>query len=378
MTSKPAGVACGLSSLEPVALCGPRLSLQREKVAPPQKFRHTSRSTPPSHDRIPSPSPIEIMQFWQRAFGVVMRYDLLVLGDTPAAWRAAEDVALLGGSVAVLRPEQKAGDAAFGITAVLAAYDDAAPSTSSPRMIRPCDLWNEAVRQHERSIQQMVQTLDVTTWRGRVWLMNCHSACVFDGAVERTIAGNPVLIAVGTTARRPRGMTFDRCVFLLPEDVPHVTAAPRSLIVLGGNRTARAFARLFASAGSNVRIVDSGRSEMSSPPIARVAGDVVELCRETSGVRMRLADNRTFVADAILFAADRAGATACMNLAAAGLEADEDGRLWCDDNGQTWVPTVHAAGEVVGYPRHLRDDANAARRILAGQRRGYVAPLRVI
>lgn len=317
------------------------------------------------------------MQSWQRAFGAVMRFDLLILGDTPDAWRAAEDVALLGGSVAVLRPEPEVGDAAFGIPAVLAAYDDAAPSRTSPRLVRPCDLWNEAVRRHERSIQHMSQSLDVLSWRGRVRLTSCHSASVFDGAVERTFAGDLVLIAVGTTARRPRGLPFDRRVFLLPEDVPHVTAAPRSLIVLGGNRTACAFAQLFANAGSNVRIVDSGMSEMNSPPITRVAGDVVELCRETSGVRMRLTNDRAFVADAVLFAADRAGATASLNLAAAGLESDEDGRLWCDDNGRTWVPTVRAAGEVVGYPRRLRDDVNAARRVMADHRRRRAEPFGV-
>ena len=53
----------------------------------------------------------------------------------------------------------------------------------------------------------------------------------------------------------------------------------------------------------------------------------------------------------LLFAAGRIGATAQLNLAAAGLAADERGRIAVEPTTmQTQVPHIYAAGDVIGFP----------------------------
>jgi NAD(P) transhydrogenase len=54
--------------------------------------------------------------------------------------------------------------------------------------------------------------------------------------------------------------------------------------------------------------------------------------------------------DALLFAVGRQGAIDDLNLAAAGLEADSRGRIPVDENFQTKVEHIYAAGDVVGFP----------------------------
>jgi NAD(P) transhydrogenase len=51
-----------------------------------------------------------------------------------------------------------------------------------------------------------------------------------------------------------------------------------------------------------------------------------------------------------MYAIGRVGATKVLNLEAAGLRADERGRLSVNEHFQTAVPHIYAAGDVIGFP----------------------------
>jgi len=68
------------------------------------------------------------------------------------------------------------------------------------------------------------------------------------------------------------------------------------------------------------------------------------------GVTAYLKSRKTLRADVLLYAVGRQGNTAALKLEAAGLEADDRGRLHVDDCFRTPVPHIHAAGDVVGFP----------------------------
>lgn len=292
--------------------------------------------------------------------GAAMRFDLVILGDTPDAWAAAETAARLGRRVAVLRPDANDRGMAIGIAAMLRFFHD----EGGARGVEPASprgLFREALRRHEREVSRARREFGIRSWRGAVRLTGQDSAeAVVDG-IRMAFHADRILIATGTTARRRLGLALDRRTLLVPEDASHMQAAPRRLLVLGDNRTARASARLFAAAGSAVTLIDTpvGLAEAGSLSFRTVAGDVLDLRRRGDSVIVHLADGHDLTADAVLFGVNRLGATGTLGLAAAGLEADEDGRLWCDDSGRTWAPTVAAAGEVVGFPRWLRDAAAA-------------------
>jgi NAD(P) transhydrogenase len=54
--------------------------------------------------------------------------------------------------------------------------------------------------------------------------------------------------------------------------------------------------------------------------------------------------------DALLYAVGRQGAVEDLNLAAAGLEADNRGRIPVDENYRTKVEHIYAVGDVIGFP----------------------------
>jgi NAD(P) transhydrogenase len=65
---------------------------------------------------------------------------------------------------------------------------------------------------------------------------------------------------------------------------------------------------------------------------------------------IQLVSGKRIVTDMALFSVGRQGATDSLHLAAAGLEADERGRLAVDACFRTAVPHIFAAGDIVGYP----------------------------
>jgi pyruvate/2-oxoglutarate dehydrogenase complex dihydrolipoamide dehydrogenase (E3) component len=63
-----------------------------------------------------------------------------------------------------------------------------------------------------------------------------------------------------------------------------------------------------------------------------------------------LESGRHVVAETVWLATGRRGRTADLRLGMAGLTTDDCGRLWCDPEHRTWVPSIHAVGDVVGFP----------------------------
>src|SRR4026208_2541956 len=63
-----------------------------------------------------------------------------------------------------------------------------------------------------------------------------------------------------------------------------------------------------------------------------------------------LESNKKITGSALLYAVGRQGNVDELNLAAAGLEADDRGRIKVDADFRTKVPHIFAAGDVIGFP----------------------------
>jgi NAD(P) transhydrogenase len=85
--------------------------------------------------------------------------------------------------------------------------------------------------------------------------------------------------------------------------------------------------------------------------VFRLGEDVVGIQKLPQGmVFVQLESGKRLVSETVLFSVGRVGDTSELNLQAAGLEPDERGRLWCNENHQTWVPHIYGVGDVVGFP----------------------------
>jgi NAD(P) transhydrogenase len=145
---------------------------------------------------------------------------------------------------------------------------------------------------------------------------------------------------------------------------------PRTLAVIGAGVVGCEYASIFSALGVRVTLVDRARRLLPF-----VDAEIVEaldyhlrqnrmtlrFCEAVSGielvqngadtrVKIHLASGKEIVAEKALYSIGRTGATGRLNLEAAGLKADERGRLKVNEHYQTEVPHVYAAGDVIGFP----------------------------
>jgi NAD(P) transhydrogenase len=69
-----------------------------------------------------------------------------------------------------------------------------------------------------------------------------------------------------------------------------------------------------------------------------------------AGTVTTLASGKQIPAETVMYSAGRQGQTDRLDLANAGLEADNRGRIFVDDNFQTKVDHIYAVGDVIGFP----------------------------
>jgi NAD(P) transhydrogenase len=184
------------------------------------------------------------------------------------------------------------------------------------------------------------------------------------GAVQR-IRAEHVVIAVGALPDRPREVDFDDSTILDSDAILVLRRLPRTLTVIGGDVIGLEYASLAASMGIDVAVVErSGRLlRFADPDIVDALhyhlgglgvtfhlGDAASSVRRlpSGSVATRLASGTQLISDTAVFAAGRRGATAGLELAAAGLEPDARGRIAVDAELRTAQSHVFAAGAVVG------------------------------
>jgi NAD(P) transhydrogenase len=187
---------------------------------------------------------------------------------------------------------------------------------------------------------------------------------------KRDLTADRVVVAVGTCATQEAHIPFDGRTVLTSDDVLKLSEVPRSLTVVGGGVIGLEYASIFAALGSRVTVVDSRprllpfvdgeiiealvyhlRQQRATLRLGEeVAGIEVESEGGQPGVLVRLRSGKLVRTDAALYSIGRTGATAGLNLEAAGLEADSRGRIKVDAHYRTAVENIYAVGDVVGFP----------------------------
>ncbi len=104
--------------------------------------------------------------------------------------------------------------------------------------------------------------------------------------------------------------------------------------------------------------------------------EVVRVERKEERVITHLKSGKQIASHTLLYATGRQGATDGLGLEAAGLSADERGRIGVDDQFRTAVPHIYAVGDVSGPPGPRGDQHGAGphRRAHRLRRTGHAAP----
>ena len=187
-----------------------------------------------------------------------------------------------------------------------------------------------------------------------------------DGGEDRRIQAELIVIDTGTSPRIPSIEGLRDVPYLDNASLMEVDEVPEHLLILGGGYIAVEFGQMFRRFGSRVTII-----ETSEHVLAREDDDVaaalmqilredgieivtqakVEVVSGASGrVRLQLKDAQVLEGSHLLVATGRKPNTQELHLQAAGVETDDKGFVRVNEQLQTNVPHIYAAGDVTGGP----------------------------
>jgi NAD(P) transhydrogenase len=307
----------------------------------------------------------------------VYEFDLVAIGSGPAGQRAAVQAAKLGKRVAVIEKNRCVGgvcvetgtipsktfrEAVWAVSSTPAA---GARPTAEQLLGRVSDV----VRREIDVLDSQLRRNDIAVIRGEAGFQDPHTLLIRSETGSRAVRAATIVVAVGTRAVTPPGAVLDGEVAITSDDIIRLKRLPRAMTVVGGGVVGMEYASIFAMLGIEVtvverrdrvldfvdrEIVDELIHQMRKRNVTFRFGEAVERFEVSEGPPRRgvlfLESGKRIVSDLVLFSAGRTGATDRLNLAAAGLAADERGRLGVDADFRTSVPHVYAAGDVIGYP----------------------------
>lgn len=188
-----------------------------------------------------------------------------------------------------------------------------------------------------------------------------------DGSGTRTVRAATVIIATGTESAQVAAVPVDGCHIFTSETIMGLDVIPKSLAVVGAGVIGCEYASIFAALGVRVTLIDA-RPHLLSFVDSEIIDALIYHLREhdlitrlgevvkhsevlpNGMVRTVLESGKEIVTEKALHSIGRTGAISHLNLAAAGLTADERGRLAVNEFFQTSVPHIYAVGDMIGFP----------------------------
>jgi NAD(P) transhydrogenase len=316
-------------------------------------------------------------------------YDLLVIGSGPAGHRAAIQAAKLDKRVAIIEKKSVVGGVCINTGTIpsktlreaalrLSGYRDRGiygRSYSPKQHITMRDLLfrvdNVISTELDVARHQLIRN-NVDLVVAQASFLDPHRLLLHlvEERVTQEVSAERIVIAVGTTTASEPNVPYDGQQVFTSDDLLHVEQLPRSLAVVGAGVIGLEYACIFAALGVRVALLDKHTHLL--PFVDREIVDAlvyhlreenatlylgeevtsVECYTDEHGqhVRLCLASGKQVVTEKALYSVGRQGAVDGLGLAAAGLQADDRGRLRVNEHYQTDVPHIYAVGDVIGFP----------------------------
>jgi NAD(P) transhydrogenase len=200
---------------------------------------------------------------------------------------------------------------------------------------------------------------------GSARFVDAHTLAV-SGLADRRVSAERVVIATGTRPARPPAVEFDDRTILDSDGLLQLDRVPGSVVVVGAGVIGIEYASMFAALGAKVTVVEKRARLLDFCDaqiteglqyhlrdlgvVFRFGEEVTAVERHDGAALTHLASGKRVAADVVLYAAGRQGETEELELANAGLEADERGRISVGADYRTAVEHIYAAGDVIGWP----------------------------
>jgi NAD(P) transhydrogenase len=313
-----------------------------------------------------------------------IKYDLIVIGSGPSGQRAAVAASKLKKRVAVVEARSVVGGVCINTGTIpsktmreavmhLSGYNYRSLYGMNYRVKEKISMADLAFR-----VQAVIKTeVDVTEAQlsrngidvvhGVARFTDPHQIRVEGPGSDAILEADRIIIAVGTKPADSPRVPINGRTIINSDQVLDLPELPRSLMVVGGGVIGVEYTCMFAVLGVRVtliekrdrllefadrEIIEALSYHLRDSRVTMRLGEEVDSVEELpdATVVANLQSKKKVSGDALLYAVGRQGAVDELNLAAAGIEADNRGRIPVDEHFQTSVPHIFAVGDVVGFP----------------------------
>lgn len=312
-------------------------------------------------------------------------YDLVVIGSGPAGQKSAVCAAKLRKKVAIIDRERFMGG--------VCVHTGTIPS----KMLREAILYLSGFRQRTfygrgyvvkdriemadlvfRATAVMTREVDVikaqlrrndiTSFEGDARFKDPHTIEIHSQDGVQLVRGEQIMIACGTRPAHSDDIPIDGQRIFDSDQVNSLQEVPRELIVVGAGIIGIEYASMFATLGTKVTLLDLRPTLLDFVDheiieslcyqlrqlgtVLRLGEKVVQVGfdQERDRVFAKLESGKIVRGQALLYTIGRQANSDKLNIEAAGLTADPRGKLSVNENFQTNVPHIYAAGDVIGFP----------------------------
>jgi NAD(P) transhydrogenase len=313
----------------------------------------------------------------------VYDFDVLVIGSGPGGQKAAIAAAKLGRKVAIVERKDMIGGVCLNTGTIpsktlreavlyLTGLDQREMYGQSYRVkdeITIADLAARTAHVVGREIEVVRSQLSrnrVTMLSGTGSFVDSHVIEVDDGNRSQRASAEAIVIATGTKPARPSTVEFDERTVIDSDGINHLRAVPRSMVVAGAGVIGIEYASMFAALGTKVTVVEQRDRMLEFCDIEvvealkyhlrdlavtfRFGETVASVVSRPEGAIATLRSGKKILADTVMYSAGRQGVSDNLGLPAAGLSADDRGRIKVDEFFRTAVPHIYAVGDVIGFP----------------------------
>jgi NAD(P) transhydrogenase len=312
-------------------------------------------------------------------------YDLVVIGSGPAGQKGAICAAKLRKKVAIVDRDRLIGG--------VCVHTGTIPS----KMLREAILYLSGFRQRTfygrgyvvkdriamsdlvfRAQAVMTREVEVIkaqlrrnyvdTFVGDARFKDPHTVEIHNEDGVQLVHAEHVIIACGTRPAHSADIPIDGKRIFDSDQVNDLEEVPRELIVVGAGIIGIEYASMFATLGTKVTLLDLRPTLLEFVDheiieslcyqlrqlgtVFRLGEKVIQvgIDQERDRVFAKLESGKIVRGQALLYTIGRQANSDQLNIEAAGLAADTRGKLAVNENFQTSVPHIYAAGDVIGFP----------------------------
>jgi NAD(P) transhydrogenase len=311
-------------------------------------------------------------------------FDLIVIGAGPAGEKGAAQAAYFGKRVAIIERARAVGGACVNTGTVPSkTLRETALHLSGFRRrevygvdytlnesLGMADLMRRkrtVIEREHATIEENLRRHSITRLHGAARLVTRNEVAIAGPDGEKVISSDVILIASGSSPLRPGHVPFDHERICDSDSILDIAAIPRSLAVVGAGVIGCEYATIFASLGVPVVLID-GRTTLLGHIDREVAGVLLDSLRTRLGIKLHLGvpvaaielldegvaltlDNGVYVrVEKVLYAAGRQSNTGELGLDEVGVKTGRNGVVVVNEQYQTSVPNIYAAGDVIGFP----------------------------